>query len=114
MFDYKPTHLIVDGELILPLPTKWEVEWFLYNIVKQIEMIPIAPVLTYETALMLSSIQLIAESHISLTVKKASHMLFLDVFSCKLFDVTKVLVATQSTFSLKNVTHQVVERMVPN
>ena len=113
MFAYKPTHLMVDGILRLPLPTVYEVDWFLTWATRKVNMKPIAPLFVNETALMISGIQLIADSHISVAISKASAAFFCDVFSCREFSISTILDFILTSFDFKQYRHKVILRMVP-
>ena len=82
----KPTHMILQGRLAIPLPSPESIHWYLTSLPTSLRMSAISSPCVIDTPDSLDGIVIIAESHISVHVVKASQVLFADVFSCKVYD----------------------------
>ena len=73
-------------------------EDFLWKLPQLIGMHPLTKPYLVESETWLSSIRVIAESHISVHLEKASGILYIDIFSCKKFEEYKVVEHICNTF----------------
>lgn len=74
------------------------IEDFLWKLPQLIGMHPLTKPYLVESETWLSSIRVIAESHLSVHLEKASGILYIDIFSCKKFEEYKVVEHICNTF----------------
>ena len=95
-------HVLIDGRVDEGerAPLIKDIRRWLIHYPAQIGMTVIAgPTVRYDDA-MLTGIVVIAESHISVHVNRESRMAHVDVFSCRPFDVERVVQDVADTFKL--------------
>lgn len=110
--NYYGPHLMIEAiSDIYPMKTvAIVIEEYLWRLPTLIGMHPLTAPHLVESAEWISGIRVIAESHISVHVEKATGNIFFDIFSCKGFEEEKVLHYSQNMFTLKQMKKTLLHR----
>lgn len=89
-----------------------EIKKFLQDLPEVIDMHTLTEVFQVESEEWVSALRVIAESHISIHYHPATHVLFLDIFSCKPFEWEKAKDLLMQHFDVKTYQQRIWERGV--